>query len=199
MLALIVLAVFGSLGLARFGYTSILPAMQEGIHLTNRQTGELQSWNLLGYMLTVVAAGVLATRFGPRVVITIALLVTGTGLVLTGLVPTFHGARIGRFLAGVGGFLWGSLSDRWGRRAALVGVFAVQGLPFLMIGSSRELPLVLGSAALFALTAWSIPALMAALCSDLFGARLAICDPLPGPNWGTAGLPPAEFVKDVEP
>ncbi len=342
VLALIVLAVFGSLGLARFGYTSILPAMQEGIHLTNRQTGELQSWNLLGYMLTVVAAGVLATRFGPRVVITIALLVTGTGLVLTGLVPTFNGARVGRFLAGVGGaggnvpavtlvaawygarrrgmasgiavagssvglmvtgplvpfllnrfepdgwrvcwyvlgamaygvailcafflrnrsaemnlrplgesdverrvsdaaprtsalawsqvyrsrllwhlaavyfgfgfsyiiystflvrylvgevgfsqeeaglvwftiglvsgvsgFLWGCLSDRWGRRAALVGVFAVQGLSFLMIGSSRELPLVLGSAALFALTAWSIPALMAALCGDLFGARLA--------------------------
>jgi MFS family permease len=29
------------------------------------------------------------------------------------------------------------------------------------------------SAALFALTAWSIPALMAALCGDRFGARLA--------------------------
>ena len=29
------------------------------------------------------------------------------------------------------------------------------------------------SAALFAATAWSVPALMAALCGDLFGARLA--------------------------
>jgi hypothetical protein len=48
VLALIVLAVFGSLGLARFGYTSILPAMQNGLKLTNTQAGELQSWNLLG-------------------------------------------------------------------------------------------------------------------------------------------------------
>lgn len=342
VLALIVLAVFGSLGLARFGYTSILPAMQEGIHLTNRQTGELQSWNLFGYMLTVVFAGMLATRFGPRVVVSIALLITGMGLIFTGLVPTFGGARVGRFLAGVGGaggnvpamalvsawfgarrrgvasgiavagssvglmvtgplvpfllgrfdsdgwricwyvlgamacgvavlcalflrnrsqemnlrplgeteaerraaealprpsslawshvyrsrllwhlaavyfafgfsyiiystflirylvgevgfskeqagllwfsigmvsgvsgLLWGGFSDHWGRRAALVGVFTLQGLSFLTIGLSHELSWVLVSAGLFALTAWSIPALMAALCGDIFGARLA--------------------------
>src|SRR5512135_2330294 len=54
VLGLVVLAVFGSLGLARFGYTSILPAMQDALKLSNTQTGELQSWNLLGYLLTVV-------------------------------------------------------------------------------------------------------------------------------------------------
>jgi MFS family permease len=32
---------------------------------------------------------------------------------------------------------------------------------------------VYGSAVLFAITSWSVPALMAALCGDLFGARLA--------------------------
>jgi MFS family permease len=342
VLGLIVLAVFGSLGLARFGYTSILPAMQDSLKLSNSQTGELQTWNLVGYLLTVVFAGVLATRYGARVVIPVALAVTGSALVLTGLIPTFGGARLGRFLAGVGGaggnvpamalvsawfdarrrglatgagvggsslglmvtgplipvvlgrygvegwrvcwyvlgamafviallcalflrnrpeelglspvgtietgaprpegsarvsplnwslvyrsgvlwhlagvyfafgfsyiiystffirylvkegsftataagllwlkiglvsgisgFLWGSLSDRWGRRLALVGVFGLQGVSFLVFGWSRELPMVYLSAGLFALTAWSIPALMAALCGDLFGARLA--------------------------
>jgi MFS family permease len=342
VLGLIVLAVFGSLGLARFGYTSILPAMQDSLRLTNTQTGELQSWNLLGYLATVVFAGLLAARFGPRVVIAVSLLITGTAMMLTGLIPTFDGARLGRFLAGVGGaggnvpamalvsawfgarrrglasgagvggsslglmvtgpliplilnrygaegwrvcwyvlgamafgvfilcvlflrnrpaemdlkpladtqaerrqrdaeqrassldwalvynsrvlwhlaaiyfafgfsyivyatffirhlvkeggftktdagllwliiglvsgisgFVWGSISDNWGRRLALLCVFALQGLSFLVFGSSHEWPAVYLSAGLFAITAWSIPALMAALCGDVFGARLA--------------------------
>ncbi|MDE3091690.1 MAG: MFS transporter, partial [Chloroflexota bacterium] len=335
-------AVFGGLGLARFGYTSILPAMQDSLKLTNTQTGELQSWNLVGYLLTVVFAGVLAARFGPRVVISISLLIVALAMIATGLFPVFDAARLGRFFGGVGGaganvpamalvsawfgakrrgiaagiavagssigllvtgplipailnqygaegwrvswyvlgalalvvfvlcvlflrnrpdemgltpvgdsaaessqrsaekkassldwglvyksgtlwhlaaiylafgfsyiiystffvrylvkeggfsagdagtlwlqigvvttisgFIWGSVSDRWGRRAALLGVFALQGLSFLVFGLSRDLPAVYLSSALFAITAWSIPALMAALSGDLFGARLA--------------------------
>jgi len=342
VLGLVILVVFSALGLARFGYTSILPAMQEALKLSNTQTGVLQSWNLIGYLVTVVFAGVLAARFGPRVVIAVALLVVAAGLGLTGLIPTFGVACVGRFLAGVGGagsnvpamalvsawfgarrrglaagagvagsslglmvtgplvpailersgeegwrvswgvlgsltllvfvavalflrnlpaekglraigeseternsrpavaaasaldwgqvyrsrllwklagiyfgfgfsyiiystffvryltgeagfsragagalwsqigmvsivsgFLWGSVSDRWGRRAALLWVFGLQGASFLLFGLSREGWGVYGSAALFAITAWSVPALMAALCGDLFGARLA--------------------------
>lgn len=330
MLALIVLAIFGSLGLGRFGYTSILPAMQQGLGLTNAQTGELQSWNLFGYLLAAVLAGVLAARYGPRVVISASLLVTALAMILTGLLPTLEGARVGRFLAGVGGaggnvpamglvsawfgekrrglaagaavsgsslglmvtgplvpaivsryggdgwriswyvlggmsfgacvlcawllrnrpaergaapaggpasplawasvwrsrvlwhlaavyfafgfsyviyatffirylvgeggftagsagllwlqigvvsvisgFLWGGAADRWGRRTALMGVFAVQGAAFLLFGTSHALPVVYVSAGLFAITAWSVPALMAASAGDIFGARLA--------------------------
>lgn len=342
ILALIVLAVFGSLGLGRFGYTSILPAMQLGLGLTNAQTGELQSWNLCGYLLAAAFAGLLAARYGPRVVVSAALLLTALAMILTGLLPTFDGARAGRFLAGVGGagsnvpamglvsawfgvkrrglaagaavsgsslglmvtgplipnivsryggegwrvswyalgclalgvcalcawllrdrpeqrgvmplgeieaegrqrgvgdrasplawesvwrsrvlwhlaaiyfafgfsyvvyatffirylvgesgftagsagllwlqigvvsvisgFIWGGISDRWGRRTALMGVFVVQGTAFLLFGSTRALPLVYVSAALFAITAWSVPALMAASAGDIFGARLA--------------------------
>jgi predicted MFS family arabinose efflux permease len=342
VLGLIVLAVFAALGLGRHGYTSLLPAMQDSLKLTNTQTGELQSWNLVGYLLTVVFAGVLATRFGPRIVIVGALIVAAFGLALTGLCPTFDGARAGRFLAGVGGaganvpamalvsswfgvrrrglaagiavagssiglivtgplvpliqnhfpphgwrvswcllgglalavcalcalllrnrpeeigahplgesdeersrreagkpnsplawravcasrvlwhlaaiyfafgfsyiiystffirhlvkeggftkenagllwlgvgmvsvisgFIWGGISDRWGRRVALLGVFLVQGVAFLLLGHGLDAAMIYGSAALFAVTAWSIPALMAALAGDLFGARLA--------------------------
>jgi MFS family permease len=342
VLGLVILVVFSALGLARFGYTSILPAMQEAMKLSNTQTGVLQSWNLVGYLVTVVAAGLLAARFGPRVVIAVALLVVAAGMGLTGLIPTFGVACVGRFLAGVGGagsnvpamalvsawfgarrrglaagagvagsslglmvtgplvpailersgeegwrvswgvlggltllvfvaaavflrnrpaekglraigeseaeqdsrpvvaaasaldwgqvyrskllwklagiyfgfgfsyiiystffvryltgeagfsragagtlwsqigvvsivsgFLWGSVSDRWGRRAALLWVFGLQGGSFLLFGLSQEGWGVYGSAVLFALTAWSVPALMAALCGDLLGARLA--------------------------
>ncbi|MBI5032946.1 MAG: MFS transporter [Chloroflexi bacterium] len=342
VLTMIVTAVFGSLGLGRFGYTSILPAMQDGLKLTNTQTGELQSWNLVGYLLTVVFAGLIAARWGPRVVIAVALLVAGLAMLATGLFPFFDAARLGRFFTGVGnaganvpamalvsawfgakrrgvaagiavagssvglmvtgplvpsilnqfgaegwrvswyvlgsmtlsvgvlcwmlirnrpdelgltpvgdvpmtggvrpsekkassldwgliyksrklwhlaaiyfafgfayiiystffvrylvkeagfsagdagalwlqigivttisGFIWGSISDRWGRRIALIGVFALQGISFLVFGMSHELPSIYFSAVLFALTAWSVPALMAAFAGDLFGARLA--------------------------
>lgn len=342
VLPLIVLATFGSLGLGRFGYTAILPAMQAGLGLSNAQAGGLQSWNLLGYVLAALVAGLLATRYGPRAVIAASLGLTAAALLLTGLVPTLEGARVGRFLAGVGGaggnvpalalvsawvgarrrglasgaavagsslglmltgplvpavlarygpegwrvcwyllaavalgvgllcglllrdrpeplglrplgetegergrgeagggqgreglgriwrsrtvwhlaavyfafglsyviyatffirflvgeaaftpeaagllwlavgavsggsgFVWGWISDRWGRRAALLGVFACQGAAYLLFGLVRSAPGLYLSAGLFALAAWSVPALMAALSGDLFGPRLA--------------------------
>jgi len=342
ILALIVCSVFGALGLARFGYTSILPAMQEGLHLSNTQTGALQTLNLVGYLLTVVCAGMLAARYGPRIVIALSLLIVGLSMIVTGLVPTVGAACVGRFFAGVGGaggnipamglvsawfgakrrglasgvavtgssvglivtgplvpailnyygaqgwrvswyalgaltlavcalcavflrnrpdekalkpvgeneaeyiqrsngtsapslnwklvyksrvlwqlaavycafgfsyiiystffvrhlvkecgftpggagtlwmqigmvsmisgFIWGSVSDRWGRRMALLCVFTLQGISFAVFGLSRDAAAVYFSSSLFALTAWSIPAIMAALAGDVFGARLA--------------------------
>jgi MFS family permease len=71
------------------------------------------------------------------------------------------------------GFIWGGISDRWGRRIALMGVFGVQGTAFVVLGIASALPLVYVSAGLFAMTAWSVPALMAAFAGDIFGARLA--------------------------
>jgi predicted MFS family arabinose efflux permease len=76
-------------------------------------------------------------------------------------------------VSGISGFLWGAVSDRWGRRTGLVAVFLLQGGSFLTLGLSPSLPAVYVSAALFALTAWSIPALMAALVGDVFGPRMA--------------------------
>jgi MFS family permease len=73
----------------------------------------------------------------------------------------------------ISGFIWGGVSDRWGRRAALLWVFGLQGASFLLFGLSRASWCIHVSAALFAITAWSVPALMAALSGDLFGARLA--------------------------
>jgi predicted MFS family arabinose efflux permease len=73
----------------------------------------------------------------------------------------------------ISGFIWGGVSDRWGRKVALLCVFLIQGVAFLLLGHGLEIHLIYTSAALFAVTAWSIPALMAALAGDLFGARLA--------------------------
>lgn len=342
VLTMIVLAVFGSLGLARFGYASILPAMQDGLKLTNAQTGELQSWNSVGYLLVVVFAGILASHYGPRIVISISLFIVALAMIASGLFPVFDAERIARFFTGVGGaganvpamalisawfgakrrglangagvagssvglivtgplipiilnqygaegwrvswyvlgamglatfvlclaflrnrpseiglapigeseaesnkrnvekrassldwglvykskvlwqlaaiyfafgfsyiiystffvrylvkeagfdangagalwlqvgivttisgFIWGAASDRWGRQLPLVCVFALQGMSFIVFGMSHDLAAVYLSSALFAITAWSVPALMSALAGDIFGARLA--------------------------
>jgi len=339
MLGLAVLAVFASLGLARFGYTMILPEMQRHLGLTHEQTGVMQSWNLLGYLIAVVAAGALSAHLGPRRVVAVALLTIGLAMAGTGLARGYVPVCAGRFFAGLGGaaanvpamglvaawfarrrrgvaagiavagsslglmvagplvpalgrrfgpdgwraswlvfgglalaigvlwaaavrnrpsdlgqtplgddgeaaagasprtagrwrelclsgrlwhlsavyfafgfayiiystffvkhleqaaamspaaagrvwmlvglasvasgLLWGWVSDRRGRRPALTAIFIVQGLSFVLFGASAHRAALLLSAGLFALTAWSIPALMAALAADRFGDRLA--------------------------
>ena len=63
VLAVGTLAIFGALGLARFGYSLVLPAMQKGLALNNTQSGILAAANLVGYLLLAVAGGMLASRF----------------------------------------------------------------------------------------------------------------------------------------
>jgi sugar phosphate permease len=150
VLALIVLAVFGSLGLGRFGYTSILPAMQAGLGLSNAQAGELQSWNLLGYVLAALFSGLLATRYGPRRVIAGSLCLAGAAMALTGFVPTLEGARLGRFLAGVGGAGGNvpamALVSAWfgARRRGLASGVAVGGSSLGLMVTGPLVPAVLG-------------------------------------------------------
>ncbi len=102
VLTLCVLAVFGSLGLGRLGYSIILPPMQDALKLSNTQTGELQSWNLVGYSLTVLFAGMIAARYGARVLISLSLCIGGLAMLATGAFPYFDIARGARFFTGVG-------------------------------------------------------------------------------------------------
>jgi len=96
------LVVFGSLGLARFGYTMVLPSMQDGLGIDNAQTGALATANLAGYLAMAVIGGVVAARYGPRVVIAAGLAVAGAGMVLTGLANSFPEAAAWRVLTGIG-------------------------------------------------------------------------------------------------
>jgi sugar phosphate permease len=102
ILAAGVLVVFGSLGLARFGYSVILPSMQASLALTNTQAGALATANLIGYLVLSVPSGALAARFGPRMVITAGLALAAVSLLLTGRVNAFLPALALRALAGAG-------------------------------------------------------------------------------------------------
>jgi len=81
-------------------------------------------------------------------------------------------AQVGLFSI-ISGFIWGSVSDRWGRKVGLAAVFSLQSLCFLVFALIKSTAGFYLSALLFALTAWSIPAIMAAACGDYLGPRLA--------------------------
>ena len=71
------------------------------------------------------------------------------------------------------GLVWGSVSDRLGRKTALVTVYIIQAVAFSLFALWPSSPGFVLSAVLFGLSAWSIPAIMAATCGDLLGPRLA--------------------------
>ena len=133
------LVVFGSLGLARFGYTMVLPAMQSGLALDNAHAGGLATANLIGYLALSVIGGALASRYGPRAVITVGLALVGVSMLLTGLAQNFAQAATWRAVTGIGsgasnvpvmGLLAAWFSRR--RRGLAAGV-AVTGSSFALI------------------------------------------------------------------
>ena len=71
------------------------------------------------------------------------------------------------------GIIWGWFSDLTGRKYGLAVVSLLQGSSYLIFAVWRTPTGLLVSVILFGITAWSIPAIMAALCGDLLGARLA--------------------------
>jgi predicted MFS family arabinose efflux permease len=88
-------------------------------------------------------------------------------------------ASAGRFwsVVGIFGFfsgpLFGSFSDRFGRKWGLATVFAVQAVSFYLAAKTTgEIPLFL-SVALFGLSAWSIPAIISSAVADAFPVEKA--------------------------
>ena len=89
-------------GFGRMAYTIILPAMKDGLKFDYTQLGLLGTGNFIGYLTMAIIGGFLAARFGTRIVITLALLVLGITLILTGLAQSFGYALSMRFLTGLG-------------------------------------------------------------------------------------------------
>jgi MFS family permease len=96
------LTVLLALGLGRFAYTMILPGMRDGLGLNYTETGLLATANFVGYSLAALGGGLLAARYGPRLVIAFGATLVGGTMILTGLAPVFTVALVMRFLTGVG-------------------------------------------------------------------------------------------------
>lgn len=102
VLAAAFLGVFGAIGLGRFGYSAILPSMQEDLGISSAAAGSLASWNLGGYTIMAAVGGFLAARLGARKVATTGIVMTAAGMLVTGLSNGMFAASAGRLVTGLG-------------------------------------------------------------------------------------------------
>jgi MFS family permease len=92
----------------------------------------------------------------------------------------FSEAVAGQFWSWVGllsllsGPVFGTLSDRLGRRRGLVLVFAVQAVAYVLAGADLPTAFLYLSIGAFGVAAWSIPTIMIAAVSDYVGADRAL-------------------------
>jgi len=73
----------------------------------------------------------------------------------------------------ISGFIWGTISDRLGRKYGLALVLLLQAASYALFALWRSVSGFYLSSLIFALTAWSVPAIMAASASDLLGVTIA--------------------------
>ncbi|MCK5570530.1 MAG: YbfB/YjiJ family MFS transporter, partial [Spirochaetes bacterium] len=92
--------VFGALGLARFGYSLVLPAMQAALGLDNTRAGGLATANLIGYLLLSLVGGAMASRYGPRFTVSAGMALVGAGMFFTGFSNSFWSAVLWRSVTG---------------------------------------------------------------------------------------------------
>lgn len=160
------MAVFSALGLARFGYSVLLPSMQSGLHLDNSQAGILASANLIGYLVMALAGGALASHFGARIVITGGLVTIGTGMIMTGMADGFASAALWRAITGIGsGAANIAVMGMWATwfpptKRGLASGIAVTGSAFAMIGTGSLVPPLLATSGA---NGWQV-------CWQIFGA-----------------------------
>lgn len=102
VLATAFFGVFGAIGLGRFGYSAILPAMQDDLGINSAAAGALASWNLGGYTIMAAVGGFLAARLGARMVATAGIVINAAGMLLTGLADGMLLASAGRLITGLG-------------------------------------------------------------------------------------------------
>jgi MFS family permease len=140
------LSSMGAIGLARLGYSLILPGMKDGLGLSFTETGQIATGNFIGYLVMAICGGAMAARYGPRIVISISALTGGIALILTGLAPNFWAAFLTRLVTGLGSGgmnvpMMGLLSAWFGaRRRGMVSGIAVGGSSFGLILSGEYLP-----------------------------------------------------------
>ena len=151
ILVLGTLSIFGALGLARFGYTMLLPAMQAGMGMDNLQAGMLATANLAGYLIMAAIGGALTARYGARMTVGLGLVLASLGMVMTGLSRGIIGAALWRFVTGLGsgmsniavmGMLAAWFAAR--RRGMAIGI-GVSGSSFALIFAGPFIPLVLSA------------------------------------------------------
>lgn len=177
-----------ALGIARFGYGLLVPAMQTDLGWSYSQAGLANAANAFGYLLGAVLSAAAIARFGARATAIVALVTTIATTAATGLVETFWAVCVLRFLPGLagafvfvaGGVMATRLAAAWPlQRGLLIGLFYVgPGVGMALAG--LLLPVLVDAQPELWRWGWAAAAAMAAGLAPLFllAARRL---PLPAP------------------
>lgn len=187
------MATLCGVGLSRFAYTALMPAMVQAGWFSPSQTAYLGAANLLGYLVGALSAHALTERLGARRVLGAAFAAVALSFALSSVPQSFAGFFAWRFAAGVAGAILMVIGPSVGMSAAPVGRRAVLGpLMFSGIGWGA----LLAATVVPTLAARGLPAVwwalvaLAALAGGLgvrAGARLAASAAAPVAAAGASG------------
>ena len=96
------LVLFSCLGLGRFSLGMLLPSMGASLDLNYSQMGLIGTGNFVGYMISVIIAGIVAKRIGPRWTITLGLILVGSSMMFISRVTGFLEVMILYMATGIG-------------------------------------------------------------------------------------------------
>ncbi|MEC7513872.1 MAG: MFS transporter [Pseudomonadota bacterium] len=102
IVAIALLVVFAALGLARFSFGMLLPAIAEDLGLNYRQQGFLSATYFAGYLAIVFVLPWLAPRLGPRLLCGGGLAVTALAMFVMSAGFAYPGVASSYFIAGFG-------------------------------------------------------------------------------------------------
>lgn len=93
---------FSCLGLGRFSLGMLLPSMSNSLNLNYSQMGLIGTGNFVGYMISVVLAGIVARRIGARWTIMAGLLLVGGSMVFISQAMGFMAVMLLYVATGIG-------------------------------------------------------------------------------------------------
>lgn len=90
------------LAFARLSYGIILPFMRDGLHLTYKEAGYLGTTTSLGYLSTIIFAGVLASKWGSKRTILLGISLVTLGLLGLAFTTSYWITFLFMILLGIG-------------------------------------------------------------------------------------------------
>jgi predicted MFS family arabinose efflux permease len=101
--ARLALGTASALGLARFAYGLLVPAMRSELHWSLAQAGALTTANGVGYLLGAIASALVARRLGVTATFRLGMVVTAAALAATAASSSYPVLLLTRAVAGLSG------------------------------------------------------------------------------------------------